>query len=336
MKACVITTFNKPWDLKDVPAPEPIEGEVLIKIHACGLCGTDQHVTCGMFPLKLPVIPGHEPVGEIIKLGPGVTDLKVGDRVGVCWHQKGCGRCFYCEQGRDLYCQGLKEGAVTWMQLGGGMAEYMIAKKEGCILLPHNLSYVEAAPLFCAGYTIASGYHNAEPKPGEVICVLGVGGLGHLAIQFAKAKGHKVIAITEHEDKKDLCHKLGADHVIAGSSNPGFSLKELGGADIVLDCSNSNAMAENVLYGLKPEGRFVIMGIDAKPLNISNILLIHLQTKIIGSTQNRRSDLLDILHLASDGKIKPMIEIFSLEDHEKALLALKEGKIHFRAVFKII
>jgi alcohol dehydrogenase len=336
MKACVISSYNSPWQLMDVTVPEPQEGEVLIKIHASGLCGTDLHVTHGMFPLKLPVIPGHEPVGEIVKLGAGVTDLKMGDRVGVCWHQKGCGRCFYCEQDRDLYCQGYPNGAITWMQMGGGMAEYMIAKKEGCILIPDSLDYVDAAPLFCAGYTIASGYHNAEPKPGEVICVLGIGGLGHLAIQYAKAKGHKVIAITEHEDKQALCKQLGADQIIAGSKNPGFSLKEWGGADIILDCSNSNEMAQNAILGLKPEGRFVIMGIDQKPLTISNIQLIHLQTKIIGSTQNRRSDLIDILRLAAEGKIKPMIEIFSLSEHEKALNLLKSGKIHFRAVFKIV
>lgn len=336
MKSCCITAFNEAWQFKDVPIPEPKEDEVLIKIHACGLCGTDVHVTQGMFPIKLPVIPGHEPVGEIVKIGQGVTDFKIGDRVGVCWHQKGCGRCYYCQERKDLYCTGFKDGPLTWMQLGGGMAEYMIAKSQGCILLPDNLSYLDAAPLFCAGYTVSSGYHNAQAKSSDIICVIGVGGLGHLAIQYAHAKGHKVIAITEHEDKKQLCYKLGADDVIVGSKGLGYELKKRGGADIILDCSSSNQLAQQTLSGLKPEGRFVVMGLDPSSFSFSNIQIIHLQNKIIGSTQNQRSDLLDILQLTSEGKVKPMIEIFSLDECQKAYDRLKNGDIHFRAVIKII
>jgi 2-desacetyl-2-hydroxyethyl bacteriochlorophyllide A dehydrogenase len=336
MKAAVITHFNAPWEVKQVPTPEPTEGQVLIKIHASGLCGTDLHVHHGMLPVKTPLIAGHEPVGEIVKLGPGVLHLKLHDRVGVSWHQMGCGRCHYCQSKRDLYCDGMPGGAITWMQLGGGHAEYMLAYAEACTLIPEGLSYEEAAPLFCAGYTVSSGYHNAFPATGDVVAVLGIGGLGHIALQMAKAKGHKVIAITEQESKKELCKKLGADVVIVGQSGLGQKLKAAGGADIILDCSNNNKAAQDVMGGLKPEGRLVIMGIDPKPLEVSSVSLIHNQAKIIGSTQNKRSDLVDILDLAASGKVKPMIEVFSLEDCNKALEKLQDQSIRFRAVLKII
>ncbi len=224
---------------------------------------------------------------------------------------------------------------MTWMQLGGGHAEYMLAYADACTLLPDELDYLHAAPLLCAGFTISSGYHNASPKPQETIAVLGMGGLGHLAIQFAKAKGHHVIAITEHEDKKALCKQLGADDVLVATSNSGIMLKNMGGADIILDCASSNTMAKEALSGLKPEGRFVVMGLDTKPLEVNTVNLIHTQSKIIGSTQNHRSDLVDILNLAAKGLVKPMIEIFSLDECNKALEKLKDQKLHFRAVFKV-
>ena len=336
MKAWAITSFNNPWELIEQDIPEPLDGQVLIKIHASGLCGTDVHVTKGMFPIKLPLVPGHEGVGEIVKLGPGVTNFKVGDRVGVCWHQKGCGRCPYCQSHRDLYCTGFPTGPITWMQLGGAMAEYMVAESEGCILLPNNLPYKLAAPLFCAGYTVSSGYHNACAKPLEVVCVIGIGGLGHLAIQLAKAKGHPVIAITENEDKKALALSLGADMVIVATSSFGIQLKKLGGADIILDCSSSNTLSQDALLGLKPEGRFVLMGIDSKPFEFSNMTLIHNQAKIIGSTQNHKSDLIDILELTASGLIKPMVETFSFNQCQEAFNLLKDNKLRFRAVIEMI
>lgn len=335
MKACVLTSYNTPWSVVDKPIPEPLENQVLIKIHACGLCGTDLHVTHGLFPTNLPLTPGHEPVGEIIKIGKNVSGLNIGDRVGVSWHQKGCGSCSYCLQKRDLYCIGRTQGAYTWMDLGGGMAEYMVAYADGCTKIPDGLSYELAAPLFCAGFTVSSGYQNANPKKEDVVAILGLGGLGHIALQLAKAKGHKTIVLSAHDDKKQLSRELGADEVLTGQ-NLGIQLKNIGGADIILDCSSSNLAAQETLIGLKPEGRLVLMGIDSVPFEVQNHLLIHLQAKIIGSTQNHRSDLVDILNLAAAGKIKPLVEVFGLEDCNKALERLEKQDLRFRAVFKII
>lgn len=337
MKAAVYSQTNHPWEIKKVAIPEPQEDQVLIKVHASGVCGTDLHITHGLMPqAKTPLIMGHEPVGEVVKVGPGVKHLKIGDRVGVSWHQKGCGHCPYCQNHKALYCNGLKSGPITWMNLGGGHAEYTVAYEDGCTQIPDKLSYELAAPLFCAGFTVSSGYQNATPRPGDVIAVLGVGGLGHLAIQLAKAKGHKVIAVTEHEDKKDLCISMGADEVIIGSKNLGFSLLSLGGVDIILDTSNNNALVSSALLGLRPEGRCVIMGIDGQPLEVNTLNLIHTQSKIIGSTQNHRSDLIDILKLAEQGKVKPMIEVYDLEQANEVLERLKNKKVRFRAVFKLI
>jgi D-arabinose 1-dehydrogenase-like Zn-dependent alcohol dehydrogenase len=332
MKAAVITKINSPWEIMEKNTPEPLSGQVLIKIHACGLCGTDLHVHHGLFPVPLPCIPGHEPVGEIVALGAGVIDLKVGDRVGVFWHQRGCGRCQQFQSGLTKYCTQTPKHTDTWVGMGGGMAEYMLAWASGCALLPDNLSYQLAAPLFCAGFTIASGFHNGKPKPGETIGVFGIGGLGHLAIQYAKAKGHPVIAITEHEEKKDIAKALGADTVVVTGRNLVEEVQAAGGIDVLLHTGNASTTITTLLDAMNPEGRIVINGIDKTPFQAPPMTLISKQLRIIGSSQNKRRDLYEILRLASQGKIRPMIETYSLGDIQSVVKKLEEGKVRFRAV----
>jgi D-arabinose 1-dehydrogenase-like Zn-dependent alcohol dehydrogenase len=336
MKAAVLVGPNRPWQIKKLKDPKPAAGQVVIKIHAAGMCGTDVHVHRGVFPssvpLKFPLVAGHEPVGEVVELGEGVTTLKKGDRVGVSWAQKGCGRCPYCQRKEIKYCNGRKGGAESWIDLGGGFSEYMLAWEEGCTLLPKNLSYVQAAPLFCGGFTIASGFYNAKPKPGERICVLGLGGLGHLAVQFAKAKGHEVVVVTSHKDKVPLAKKLGADIVIPSYTNVGESLKKIGGVDVLMQTSSSSELANNSLAGLRPEGRMVVMGIDDHAIETNPAPLIHKQIKIIGSIQNHRSDLIDILELAAAGKLHVMVETYPLEQINQALDRLMKNQVRFRAV----
>jgi D-arabinose 1-dehydrogenase-like Zn-dependent alcohol dehydrogenase len=183
MRAAVIEEFNQPWQVRDVPDPKAGAGQVVVKVHASGMCFTDLHAHHGVFPLKPPFVAGHEPAGVIVEVGAGVTDLRVGDRVGVFWNQKGCGRCAVCQAGRGSACP----DAQSWMHLGGSNAEFMLAWASGCALIPDGVSFEAAAPMFCAGYTTMSGLRNADPKPGERVAVLGVGGLGHLALQLAKA-----------------------------------------------------------------------------------------------------------------------------------------------------
>ena len=334
MKAAVMVKINSPWELKDLPDPVPKEGQVLIKIHASGLCGTDIHIHQGLIPQRLPLVLGHEPVGEIVQLGSGINQYKVGDRVGVSWAQKGCGRCGYCQSQKISYCNGQPGGAQSWSVLGGGNSELMLAWAEGLTLLPKELSYVQAAPLFCAGYTVSSGYWNAEPRPGEKIAVLGLGGLGHLAVQYAKAKGHPVIVLTHSEEKLALAKQLGADNAILTGEHAGTALLKAGGADIILNTGNSSKLASQALSGLLPEGRLVLMGIDAEALQVSPMQMFSKQLKIIGSKQDERADLVDILQLAALGKIKTMVEEFTLENINEALEKVSQGKVRMRAVMK--
>lgn len=335
MKAAVMVKTNAPLEIRDIPKPKPQNGQVLIKIHASGVCGTDLHVLSGLMPVPLPLVLGHEPVGEIVEVGPGVVDLKVGDRVGVCWAQKGCGHCPYCIQKRYKYC-GFPTGAPqSWVNLGGGNAEYMVAWEEGCTILPEGLDYALAAPLFCGGYTIASGLFNAKARPGDKVAVLGLGGLGHLAIQFAKAKGHHVVVVTRNKDKAPLAKKLGADEVVIASSDIGKALLEIGGVDIILHVSNSSKMASDAIDGLLPEGRLVVMGLDSNAINIPPFKLLVHQKKVIGSMQNERRDLVDILEEAAKGKVIPMIETYPLEEINTVFDKLKNDQVHFRAVLKI-
>jgi D-arabinose 1-dehydrogenase-like Zn-dependent alcohol dehydrogenase len=214
MRAAVITKYNADWELKTVPDPRPSAGQVVIKIRASGMCGTDLHVHHGHFGLPLPIVAGHEPVGEIVELGAGVTDFKVGDRVGVHWNQKGCGRCRACQSGNQAHCA----QAQSWMNLGGGNSELMLAWASGCTLLPEGLDYQAAAPIFCAGYTVMSGLRNAEPKPGERVAVLGLGGLGHLALQFSRAVGLETWAVTGQADKVKELKAMGASEVLVVGS----------------------------------------------------------------------------------------------------------------------
>ncbi len=250
--------------------------------------------------------------------------------MGVSWTQKGCGRCRDCQTERALYCG----EAQTWMHLGGGNAERMLAWASGCTLLPDGISYEEAAPIFCAGFTVMSGLRNASPKPGERVAVLGIGGLGHLAVQYAKALGLEVVAVTGTEDKRQEATKLGADAVLVApaSEDVGKLLLESGGVDIVLATTNSAAQASQALAGLRPEGRLVNMGVFGEPIKVSAMQFLVGQLVLKGSQQNRRSDLVEALELVAKGSVKPALEVYPLEKANEARERLEAGKVRYRAV----
>jgi len=189
MKAAVVPAVSSSWQIKDVPQPQPGTNQVLVKMHASGICYTDVHETLGHIPGQFPRILGHEPVGEIVAVAPDVTTRKVGDRVGTAWIQSTCGRCEWCQRGRRLFCPYLQGTSV---HVPGGHAEYMLMNADVTYLIPDKVSYEQAAPIFCAGYTVYSGLRWADPKPHERVAVLGIGGLGHLAVQYAKAAGFEV------------------------------------------------------------------------------------------------------------------------------------------------
>ncbi|MBV9274867.1 MAG: alcohol dehydrogenase catalytic domain-containing protein [Verrucomicrobia bacterium] len=327
MKTAIVPSPNSTWQIKETKTPEPGENQVLIKIHASGMCYTDVHQTRGELPGDFPRTLGHEPVGEIVTIGPAVTIRRVGDRVGVPWVQHTCGRCEWCARNKPLFCE---SSLGTGVQMSGGHAEYMVAYADATMLLPDGLEYEQAAPLFCAGYTVWSGLRWAEPKPDESIAVVGIGGLGHLAVQYAKAAGFKTIALSRSTDKDNLIRELGADEIV----RDGKGLAQAGGADVILGTSNSVEAMSDSIAGLRPDGRLVVMGVENKTLAVHPFDLITRRLRIIGSQQNDRQYLYEALKIAASGKVKVKTEIYSLNEITKAYERVAEGKVRFRAVIK--
>lgn len=325
MKAAVVPAVNSRWSVQEVARPEPGPNQVLIRIRASGICYTDVHQTRGELPGDFPRILGHEPAGEIVAVGPGVRTRQVGDRVGVPWIQASCGRCEWCLRGRPMFCAGQ---VGTSGHMAGGHAEYMLAYADATMLLPGGLAWEQAAPIFCAGYTVWSGLRWAEPQPGERVAVVGVGGLGHLAVQYAKAAGFTTIALSRSPDKDTFVRQMGADEVV----RDGKGLAAAGGADVILGTSNSmDAMADSI-QGLRPDGRFVLMGFEAKPLLLSPADLIMKRIRVIGSQQNGPEYLHEALELVAAGKVRVMVETYRLAEITQAYERVAEGKVRFRAV----
>ena len=330
MRAAVVPKIGGKWEVREVPTPEPSANQVLIKIRASGLCYTDVHITEGHLPIPIefPRTIGHEPVGEIVALGEGVTSRKVGDRVGVPWIQASCGRCEWCLRGKPMFCA---QQIGTGINIQGSHAEYMAAYADATMLIPDGLGDEQAAPVFCAGYTVWSGIRWANPKPHERIAVVGIGGLGHMALQYSKAAGFDTIAITHSKDKVELAHKLGADVVVSD----GQGLREAGGADIVLATSNSYKASADALKGLRPDGRLMLIGASDEPFTIPSPLEVMMQRlQILGSNQNGREYLYEALDYVAKGKVKVMAETFPLEHVAEAYEKVANGSVRFRAVIK--
>ncbi len=335
MRAAVIAQAGSPWELREVSMPSPGPGEVLIRVHASGLCHNDVYVSRGVLPFPRfdPVIVGHEPAGEVVEVGAGVTSRRVGDRVGATWVQGTCGRCDYCRLGLPVTGQsGLNcPGAVmTGLTVQGGNAEYVAVRAESTVLLPDGLSYEAAAPVLCAGYTAWSGLRAAQPRPGERVAVLGIGGLGHMALQFSRACGFETVAVTRSADKHDLARKLGADIVVSD----GVQLRAAGGADVVVVTGTSNAAASDVLQGVRANGRVAVTTIDpAQPLTVGPAAgLWWKRMRIVGASHDGLHLLAEALELAASGAVTPMVEAFPAVRANEALARVERGDVRFRAV----
>ena len=335
MKAAVIPELNGTWELRDIPQPTAEAGQVLVKVHACGICFTDIWTTRGAAGDLFPNTPGHEVVGEIVEVGAGVAGRKVGDRVGTTWVQSTCGHCAYCDENLPLSGQAAVNCTggprLTGFTTQGGHAEYIAATATGTVLIPDGLSFEHAAPMFCAGYTTWSGLRAAEPEPGDKIAVVGIGGLGHLAVQFAAANGYETIAVTHSPDKHDLAIELGADHVVAD----GAELQAKGGADVMLMCTNSYEHAGAAMQGLRHDGRAVLVGLD--PFGNFTIPtypqpFFAQRQKFIGATHNGLRYLTEALDMAAAGKVTPMIETFDKSRIVDAVEKVTNGDVRFRAV----
>jgi len=262
---------------------------------------------------------------SIVAVGGAVTSRKVSDKVGVPWVQASCGHCEWCLRDKPMFCA---EQIGTSVNAPGGHAEFMVAYAKATMPLPKGISYEQAAPIFCAGYTVYSGLRWGDPQPHETVAVVGIGGLGHLALQYAKAAGFRTIAITGSQEKVALAKELGADEVV----KDGRDLSRAGGADVILGTSNSTESMENAIQGLRPDGRFVLMGLDARNLQVSPADLIMKRIRVIGSQQNRRDFLYEALDFVAKGKVKVMTETYDFDRLHEAYDRVAEGKARFRAV----
>jgi D-arabinose 1-dehydrogenase-like Zn-dependent alcohol dehydrogenase len=313
---------------------EPQAGWVRIKVEACGICHSDSLIKDGMWPgIAYPRVPGHEVIGTIDAIGSGVAGWKVGQRIGVGWHAGHCGYCNSCRRGDFFACEIAL--LTTGISFDGGYAEYMIAPAQALALVPDNLSAVESAPLMCAGITTFNALRNSGARPGDIVAVLGIGGLGHLGVQFAAKMGFKTVAIARGKDKEPLAKKLGAIHYIdSQEKNPAEELNKLGGAKVIIaTVTNADAMTA-VLGGLAPNGVLMVIG-AAGPLSVDPILLISGRRSVKGWYSGTSIDSQDTLKFSAFAGVQSMNEVFPLERVTEAYERMMSGKARFRVVLSM-
>ncbi|KKD00928.1 alcohol dehydrogenase AdhP [Photobacterium halotolerans] len=336
MKAAVVNEFKGKLEIKDIPLPAVKPRDVLVKIHACGVCHTDLHACHGDWPVKpkMPLVPGHEGVGEIVQVGSEIHHLKIGDRVGVPWLYSACGHCEYCLSGRETLCLDQQNAGYS---VDGGYAEYCLAHGEYVVKIPDGLSYVDAAPLFCAGVTTYKALKVTEVKPGQWVAVIGVGGLGHLAVQYAKAMGMNVIAVDTGAEKMALAKELGAVHCIDFmQEKPSEAIHRLvGGAHGVVCTAVSKPAFEEAYRSVRRGGSCVLVGLPPEDMPIPIFDTVLNGTKVIGSIVGTRQDLQECLQFAAEGKVKAITEVKALEDINEIFDDMIKGEITGRIVMNL-
>ncbi|WP_025037234.1 alcohol dehydrogenase AdhP [Bradyrhizobium sp. DOA9] len=334
MKAAIVKQFGKPLVIEDVPVPQPGPGEVLVKVKACGVCHTDLHAASGDWPVKPvpPFIPGHEAAGIVAALGPGVKNLKVGDAVGVAWLHDACMSCEYCETGWETLCEHQHN---TGYSVNGGFAEYVIASAAFAAKLPATIDFAAIAPILCAGVTTYKGLKETEARPGEWVVISGIGGLGHVAIQYAKAMGLKVAGIDIAEDKLALARETGADLAVnalaAGAADKVLAATG-GGAHGVLVTAVSTPAFAQALKMVRRKGTVSLVGLPPGefPTPIFDVVLKRITMR--GSIVGTRRDLDEAIAFAADGKVKAEVTKVPLAAINDVFDRMKAGKIDGRMV----
>jgi propanol-preferring alcohol dehydrogenase len=336
MGAAIATSFGRPLVLGDVAIPAPGPGEVLVKVAACGVCHTDIHAVDGDWPVKpkLPFIPGHEAVGHVAALGQGVTEFREGDAIGVAWLHDACGSCEYCGTGWETLCAKQHNSGYS---MDGGYAEYMVADASYAARLPSGLDLVKAAPILCAGVTTYKGIKETDTKPGDWIAISGVGGLGHVAVQYAKAMGLHVLAIDVSDDALSLARKLGAD-LSLNARAPDLAAevaRRIGGVHGALVTAVSAPAFAQCLSLLRPKGTMSLVGLPpgSFPLPIFDVVLKRLTIR--GSIVGTRQDLAEALAFAAEGKVTAQTETRPLSQVNAVFSELKAGKVRGRVVLRM-
>ncbi len=331
MKAVQATKPGADWELVEREIPEPQSGQVRVKVQACGVCHSDMFVKEGHWPgLQFPRIPGHEIAGLIDEVGSAVTTWKKGQRVGVGWHGGHCGRCDSCRQGDFILC---RLGQVCGISYDGGWAEYVVVPAEALASLPDALPFDEAAPLLCAGITTFNSLRNSGATPGDLVAVQGIGGLGHLGLQYASKLGMQTIAVGRGKDKEPLARKLGAIHYIdAATLNPADELQRLGGARVILATAPDSKSIASMVEGLGPNGTLLIVAAPGEPVLVNAMTLIGKRASVQGWPSGTSKDSEDTLRFSAMTGVRPMIERFPLARAQEAYQQMMSGKARFRAV----
>jgi D-arabinose 1-dehydrogenase-like Zn-dependent alcohol dehydrogenase len=331
MKAAQISKAGGDFEIVEREIPKPTAGHVLIKVQACGVCHSDVLTKEGSWPgIQYPRVPGHEVAGVIDELGAGVTGWNKGQRVGVGWHGGHDGTCLQCRRGDFGNCQNMKIAGISY---DGGYQQYMVAPVEALAMMPEGLGDAEAAPLLCAGITTFNALRHSGAGPGDIVAVLGIGGLGHLGIQFANKFGYKVVAIGRGAENAPLAKKLGASVYIDNKvSNPAEELQKLGGAQVILATAPSSKSMSEVINGLSPNGRLMVVGATFDPIEVTPAQLIIGSKSILGWASGTPTDAEDTLRFSELTGVRPMIETYPLDKAAEAYARMMSGKAQFRVV----
>jgi D-arabinose 1-dehydrogenase-like Zn-dependent alcohol dehydrogenase len=331
MKVAQISKPGADFEIVEREIPEPDAGHVRIKVQACGVCHSDVLTKEGLWPgIQYPRVPGHEVAGIIDEVGAGVSAWKKGERVGVGWHGGQDGTCRECRRGDFRNCRNLKIPGISY---DGGYQEYMVVPVEALVAIPDTLSDADAAPLLCAGVTTYNSLRHSGALPGDVVAVQGIGGLGHLGIQFANKFGYEVAAIGRGAENAALAKKLGASVFIdSQSTNAAEALQKLGGAQVILATAPSSKAMSELVNGLGPNGKLIVVGATFDPIEVTPIQLISGSRSLQGWSTGTPADSEDTLHFAKLTGVRPMIEIYPLEKADEAYARMISGKAQFRVV----
>ncbi len=331
MRAVQVTQPGGPFELVEREVPQPGPNQVRIRVQACGICHSDVLTKENLWPgIQFPRSPGHEVAGVIDELGSGVTNWRKGQRVGVGWFGGHDGTCPACRRGDFINCANLQIPGISY---DGGYQEYMLAPAEAPALLPEGLSFEEAAPLLCAGITTFNSLRHSGVGPGDLVAVLGVGGLGHLAIQFANKFGCKVVAVSRGPENATLAKKLGAHHYIDSvGSNAAQELQKLGGARVILATAPSSKAMSELFDGLGVDGKMVVLGASTDPITVTPIQLIRNRRALQGWPSGTAADSEDTLNFSVLTGVRPMIEKYPLERAAEAYERMMSGKAEYRVV----
>lgn len=334
MKAIQVTKVGGELKLVDLAIPNPPAGWVRIQVRACGVCHSDSMLMTGaMAASAYPRVPGHEVAGVIDALGEGVSAWKIGQPVGVGWYGGHCGECVACRRGSFINC---RFGKISGFTSDGGYAEYMVTPAQALALIPDGLAFEDAGPLMCAGVTTYNALRHSGARPGDLVGIQAMGGLGHLAVQFANRAGYRTVAISRGKESEALAHKLGA-HVYLDSQavDVAAELQKLGGAKVILTTAPSGKAMSSMIDGLGDEGRLMVVGAAGDPIEVAPFQLLGRQKSIQGWASGIATDSEDTMNFAALTGVKPMIETYPLEQAAEAYERMMSGKATFRVVLKI-